>query len=71
MIDSKEVSILSTAAGASPVKPVKRYSKTDHERKEIGFPFAFSLYNKYMGGVDVHNFLCKKVSHSIRSRNWT
>lgn len=71
VIDSKEVSILSTAAGASPIKPVKRYSKTDHERKEIGFPFAFSLYNKYMGGVDVHDFRCKKVSPSIRSRKWT
>ena len=71
MVDSKEVSILSTAAGASPIKPIKRYSETDHERKEIEFPFAFSLYNKYMGGVDVYDFRCKKVSPSIRSRKWT
>lgn len=71
VIDSKEVSILSTAAGASPITSVKRYSKTDHERKEIGFPFAFSLYNKYMGGVDVHDFRSKKVSPSIRSKKWT
>ena len=71
VIDFKEVSILLTAAGASLIKPVKRYSKTEPERKEIGFAFAFPLYNKYMGGVDVHDFRCKKVSPSIRSRKLT
>ena len=70
VIDSKEVSILSTAAGVTPIKPMKRYSRTARDKIEIGFPFAFCVYNKYMGGVDLHDFRCKKASPSISSKKW-
>ncbi|XP_058807569.1 piggyBac transposable element-derived protein 3-like [Phymastichus coffea] len=68
VIDSKQVSILSTAVGVTPITPVKRFSRTAQERVELGFPHAFSLYNKYMGGVDLHDFRCKKASPSISSK---
>lgn len=71
VIDSKEVSVLSTAVGVTPIKPMKRYSRTAKDKTEIGFPFAFSLYNKFMGGVDLHDFRCKKASPSISSKKWT
>lgn len=71
VIDSKQVSILSTATSATPMKPVSRFSRTDNERVELSFPFAFALYNKFMGGVDCHDFRCKKASPSIHSRKWT
>ena len=54
MINSKEVSVLSTAAGVTPLKP--RYSRTANKLKDLGFPFAFSLYKKFMGGVDLYDF---------------
>ncbi|XP_033220936.1 uncharacterized protein LOC117175336 [Belonocnema kinseyi] len=60
VIDSKQVSILS-------IIPVKRFSRAAQERVELGFPRAFSLYNNYMGGVDLHDFRCKKASPSITS----
>lgn len=71
VIDSKPVSLLSTAAGVSPMMSVKRYSSNGKNRIEYQFPFAFSIYNKFMGGVDVHDYRCKRVSMSINSKKWT
>lgn len=70
-MDSKEVSVLSTAAGVSPLKAAKRYSKEEKNKKEIPMPAAFFLYNKNMGGVDVHDQYCSKVFPSMRSKKWT
>lgn len=69
--DSKPVSILSTAAGVSPLGAVKRYSKTDKQKKEIAFPNAFKNYNQFMGGVDLHDQYCNKVLPIFRSKKWT
>jgi len=71
LMDSKEVLVLSIAAGVQPIKKAKRYSKEMKEKIDIGMPSAFSLYNKYMGGVDLHNQYCSKVAPSIKSRKWT
>ncbi|OXU16290.1 hypothetical protein TSAR_007470 [Trichomalopsis sarcophagae] len=68
VIDSKEVSVLSTAAGVTSFIPMERYSRTAGKRTKLEFPCAFSLYNKYMGGVDLHDFRCKKASPSITSK---
>lgn len=71
LMDSKEVSILSTAAGVSPLKTARRYSKKEKNKKEIPMPAAFLLYNKNMGGVDVHDQYCSKVFPTMRSKKWT
>lgn len=34
-------------------------------------PAAFSLYNKYMGGVDTHDQYCSKLLPTFRSKKWT
>ncbi|XP_033218258.1 piggyBac transposable element-derived protein 3-like, partial [Belonocnema kinseyi] len=59
------------ACGITPITPVKRFSRAAQERVELGFPRAFSLYNNYMGWVDLHDFRCKKASPSITSKKWT
>ncbi|XP_033213840.1 piggyBac transposable element-derived protein 3-like [Belonocnema kinseyi] len=46
--------------GITPITSVKRFSRAAQERAELGFPRAFSLYNNYIGGVDLHDFICKK-----------
>ena len=71
VMDSKPVSILSTAAGVNPTAPVERFDKTEKMRKKLDFPRAFSVYNKYMGGLDVHDQHCNKVLPIIRSKKWT
>ncbi|XP_066597935.1 piggyBac transposable element-derived protein 3-like [Prorops nasuta] len=71
VMDSKPVSIASTAAGVNPTLPIKRYSSKEHEKKEIQFLHAFHIYNKYMGGVDTHDAHCNNLLPSIRSKKWT
>ena len=71
VVDSKPVSIVSTASGVTPLLPLKRYSSQVRSKVEIPFPKAFHLYNKFMGGVDLHDGHCNNVLSSIRSKNWT
>lgn len=69
--DSKLVSVLSTAAGVTPEFTVQRYDKESKSKKPIPFPNAFSAYNKFMGGVDIHDMYCNIVRPIIRSKKWT
>lgn len=71
VMDSKLVSILSTYAGVTPLLPSKRYNSNEKAKIEISFPQAFHLYNRFMGGVDVHDGHCNNVLPSIRSKKWT
>ena len=71
IMDSKPVSIASTAAGVSPLSTSRRYSSEARSKIDIPFPRAFHLYNKFMGGVDVHDGHCNNVLPSIRSKKWT
>lgn len=71
LMDSKEVSMLSTAAGVGSESSVKRYSKEMKKKVEIKMPLAFTTYNKYMGGVDIHDQYCSKASPSMKSKKWT
>lgn len=69
--DSKNVSILTTATGVTPLTPMKRYIKTDRGKVDVPFPHVFSTYNKFMGGVDMHDQHCNRVLPGIRSKKWT
>ena len=71
VVYSKPVSIVSTASGVTPLLPLKRYSSQARSKVEIPFPKAFHLYNKFMGGVDLHDGHCNNVLPSIRSKKWT
>lgn len=71
VIDSKTVSIASTAARVTPLAPLRRYSSDAHTKIEIPFPKVFYLYNKFMGGVDLHDGHCNNLLPSIRSKKLT
>ena len=45
--------------------------KGQKEKVEIPFSNAFQLYNKYMGGIDVHDGCCNYALPSIKSKKWT
>ncbi|XP_033232053.1 piggyBac transposable element-derived protein 3-like [Belonocnema kinseyi] len=55
VMDSKAVSILSSAAGVTPTSNVSRYDKEAKGKAAIRFPNAFKVYNNLMGGVDLHD----------------
>ncbi|XP_058789591.1 piggyBac transposable element-derived protein 3-like [Phymastichus coffea] len=69
--DSKQVSIASSIAGVSPKLPSQRYSAEKKARVDVHFPCAFHTYNKFMGGVDLHDNHCNNVLLCIRSKKWT
>lgn len=69
--DSKPVSILTTAASVEPLTPVSRYNKTEKRKTEVNFPFAFSVYNQNMGGVDLHDQHCSDLKIHVKSKKWT
>ena len=71
LVDSKQVSMVSTATGVSPTYVAQRRSKDKKEKVNINFPNAFQLYNKFMGGVDVHDGRCNYAMACIRSKKWT
>ena len=52
VMDSKLVSVVSTAAGVTPSLPTKRYCSNEKTKIDVQFPQAFHLYNRFMGGVD-------------------
>jgi len=70
IMDSKAVSLLLTAAGVTSLSSMKRYSKKQKCKRELPFPNAFAIYNKYMGGVDQHDNHCSNLMPSIRFKKW-
>ncbi|XP_043465716.1 piggyBac transposable element-derived protein 1-like [Leptopilina heterotoma] len=69
--DSKQVSILSTLAGVTPMSSVRRYSSEEKRKIDISFPNAITQYNKFMGGVDLHDAHCSNLMSCIRSKKYT
>ena len=68
VMDSKCVSVLSTAAGVSPSFEVNRFSFAERKKIAILFPHAFKIYNMFMGGVDLHDLHCSNLMSCIRAK---
>jgi len=47
----------------------KHYSSEAQSKVDISFPRAMHVYNKYMGGVDVHDMHCNNLLPCIRSKS--
>ena len=71
VMDSKPVSILSSAAGITPTSDVTRYDKEAKEKVTLSFPKVFGAYNSFMGGVDLHDQHCNHLMPIIRAKKWT
>lgn len=69
--DNKDVMLLSTAAGVTPTSSIQRFSKEKKVKCSHEFPNIIAVYNKYMGGVDLHDYRCNRVAPSIGSKKWT
>ncbi|XP_033225641.1 piggyBac transposable element-derived protein 3-like [Belonocnema kinseyi] len=61
VMDSKAVSILSSAAGVTSTSNVSRYDKEANGKAAIPFLNAYKVYNNFMGGVDLHDQHCNNL----------
>ena len=71
VMNSKAVSILSSAAGVTPTSNVSRYDEEAKEKTALPFPNAFKVYNTFMDGVDLHDQHCNNLISIIRANKWT
>ena len=69
VMDSKPVSVLSTEYGDEPKIEMERWH--EKSKQQILFPQAFSKYNTYIGGVDLHDQYCNALMPTICSKKWT
>ena len=71
VMGSKPVSILFTALVVTPTISMERFDRTAKDRVPIQFSGAFKTYNKFMGGVDLHDEYCSDMRTNIGSKKWT
>lgn len=67
-IDNKVVSLCSSYVGKEPMATVNRFVRKDKTRIDIPCPKSISIYNKYMGGVDLLDSMLGFYRIKIRSK---
>lgn len=68
--DNKQVVLLSTYVGASPVGTIERYEKTEKRKKSIPCPKVVNEYNAHMGGVDLMDSYLGRYRIRMKTRKW-
>jgi hypothetical protein len=68
--DNRCVTLLTTFSSINPMNMVRRYDRKAKEFIEITQPLAVHTYNKYMGGVDLHDQFISSIKHHIRHLRW-
>lgn len=70
-MDTKEVHMLSSYAGAEPEDEAKRWDRKKKEIIGVSRPFAVTIYyNKYMGGVDLIDRMIAHYPHGFKNKKW-
>ena len=62
--------MLSSLAGIEPQDKAKRWDRTKKEHILVPRPAIVQLYNRNMGGVDLHDMLTALYKYPIKSRRW-
>ena len=69
-VNTKVVSVLSSMVGATPTEKVQRWSVAEKKYIDVERPYALSVYNQYMGGVDIPDSYLATYRKSMVSRRW-
>ncbi|XP_059160673.1 piggyBac transposable element-derived protein 3-like [Physella acuta] len=69
-LDRKAVVMLSSFGALEPRKEVTRFDKKQKKDILVQCPSVISLYNKFMGGVDLLDSLVALYRNPIRSKKW-
>lgn len=68
--DNKPVTLLSSFVGAYPTTQVKRWDSKSKAKVDVDCPSAVTVYNQFMGGVDLVDSLVALYRTTIRSKKW-
>lgn len=68
--DNGPVHVASTFAGIEPVGEAKRWSRKEGRYVIIPRPYAISIYNTHMGGVDLTDSLIGLYRNRQRQKRW-
>lgn len=68
--DNKAVTMGTNFDEIEPLASVSRWSKEKKAKVLVPQPSLIANYNKYMGGVDHHDWLLEKHSITIRGKKW-
>lgn len=68
--DNRGVVLLSTYGAVNPLGIAKRWDKRNNQYVEVQQPKVVSIYNKFMGGVDLLDSLLALYRIPVRSKKW-
>lgn len=68
--DNKCVHIVSTYVGVEPIANVQRWSVQANSHVDVPRPACIATYNKYMGGVDLHDMLVELYRTNVKGRRY-
>lgn len=68
--DNRPVTVATNYDTIAPMASVQRWSKEKKEKVSVQQPLLIRNYNKFMGGVDKHDWLLEKHAIAIRGKKW-
>lgn len=68
--DNRTVDLLSTYVGAEPTVDVQRYDKKQKRIIKVPCPAIVKEYNKFMGGIDLHDMLTALYRFPLKGKRW-
>lgn len=68
--DNKPVTLLSTFVGVDSTDSVWRWDEAKKEHVQVYGRSIVKEYNKFMGGVDLHDSLTALYKYPVRSKRW-
>lgn len=68
--DNSVVTLITNNISINPVQPVKRYDRKLKKEINIPQPLVIKEYNKYMGGVDLHDNGIANYRIRVRGKKW-
>lgn len=68
--DNALVIVASNCSGITPLQKANRFSRTKKQKVTIQQPQMIAEYNKYMGGVDLHDNGVANYRIGVRGKKW-